>query len=113
MSAGKPPSAFPQDRLHIDFSQEVTMGRQLAAVVDGLLEPLVEDRLSADEALEMLQQDNQQPQSAVVQQDRWQDQLIMFKCQGCTADICVWQDGHAKTVAWTDTAYFGSTWHLC
>lgn len=58
------------------------MGRQLAAVVDGLLEPLVEDRLSAAEALEMLQQDGQQPQSAAVQQDRWQGQLVMFMLPG-------------------------------
>lgn len=58
------------------------MGRQLAAVVDGLLEPLVEDRLSAAEALEMLQQDSQQPQSAAVQQDRWQDRFVMVMLPG-------------------------------
>ena len=58
--AGKPPSAFPQDRLHIDFSQEVSIGRQLAGVVDGLLEPLVEDRLTAGEALDMLTPDAEQ-----------------------------------------------------
>lgn len=32
----------------------MAIGRQLAGVVDGLLEPLVEDRLSAEEALDML-----------------------------------------------------------
>ncbi|KAL0037446.1 hypothetical protein WJX79_008515 [Trebouxia sp. C0005] len=68
--SGKPPSAFPQDRLHIDFSQEVSIGRQLATVVDGLLEPLVEDRLSAAEALEMLTQQDQQSQSVTVQSNR-------------------------------------------
>ncbi|KAL0052888.1 hypothetical protein WJX82_009212 [Trebouxia sp. C0006] len=68
--SGKPPSAFPQDRLHIDFSQEVSIGRQLATVVDGLLEPLVEDRLSAAEALEMLTEQDQQSQSVPVQSDR-------------------------------------------
>lgn len=68
--SGKPPSAFPQDRLHIDFSQEVSIGRQLATVVDGLLEPLVEDRLSAAEALEMLTQQDEQSQSVAVQSDR-------------------------------------------
>lgn len=62
--AGKPPSAFPQDRLHIDFSQEVTIGRQLAGVVDGLLEPLVEDRLTAGEALDMLTPDTEQTASS-------------------------------------------------
>jgi len=69
-SAGKPPSAFPQDRLHIDFSQEVTIGRQLAAVVDGLLEPLVEDRLTPSEALDMLTDGNQQSQSTAVKDNR-------------------------------------------
>ena len=70
-NAGKPPSAFPQDRLHIDFSQEVSIGRQLATVVDGLMEPLVEDRLSAAEALEMLTQHDQQSQSVTVQSNRY------------------------------------------
>ena len=77
-SAGKPPSAFPQDRLHIDFSQEVSIGRQLATVVDGLLEPLVEDRLSAAEALEMLTQQDQQSQSIPVQSDRYQYKHAWF-----------------------------------
>lgn len=67
--SGKPPNAFPQDRLHIDFSQEVAIGRQLAGVVDGLLEPLVEDRLTAAEALDMLTEEGQQSQSAAVRQD--------------------------------------------
>lgn len=69
-SAGKPPNAFPQDRLHIDFSQEVAIGRQLAGVVDGLLEPLVEDRLTAAEALDMLTEEGQQSQPAAARQDR-------------------------------------------
>ncbi|DBA82766.1 hypothetical protein WJX77_011526 [Trebouxia sp. C0004] len=68
--SGKPPSAFPQDRLHIDFSQEVSIGHHLATVVDGLLEPLVEDRLSAAEALEMLTQQDHQSPSVPVQSDR-------------------------------------------
>lgn len=58
-NAGKPPSAFPQDRLHIDFSGEVSIGRQLASVVDGLLEPLVEDRLTAADALDILSEESQ------------------------------------------------------
>ena len=61
---GKPPSTFPQDRLHIDFSQEVSIGRQLAAALDGLLEPLVEDRLTAAEALDTLTPDSEQGQSS-------------------------------------------------
>ena len=68
--AGKPPSAFPQDRLHIDFSQEVNIGRKLAATVDGLLEPLVEDRLTAAEALDMLTEDVEQPQASSSAKDR-------------------------------------------
>ena len=47
------------------------MGRQLAAVVDGLLEPLVEDRLTAADALEILSDDSQpQSNSAAVERNR-------------------------------------------
>ena len=70
IDAGKPPSAFPQDRLHIDFSQEVNIGRKLAAAVDGLLEPLVEDRLTAAEALDMLTEDVEQPQPSTSTKNR-------------------------------------------
>ena len=75
--AGKPPSAFPQDRLHIDFSQEVSIGRQLAGVVDGLLEPLVEDRLTAGEALDMLTPDAEQTPSS---SDKYVQDLTLHLC---------------------------------
>ncbi len=45
-------------------------------MVDGLLEPLVEDRLSAAEALEMLTEQDQQSQSVPVQSDRYQYQHV-------------------------------------
>ena len=69
-NAGKPPNAFPQNKLHIDFSQEVSIRGQLATVVDGLLEPLVEDRLNAAEALDMLTQEIEQSQMSSATQDR-------------------------------------------
>eukprot|EP00887_Chlorella_sp_A99_P006661 scaffold3.g6661.t1 len=51
--SGRPPSAFPLDRMRLDFSG-VPMGPRLQAVIDGLLEPVVEDRLTADDALALL-----------------------------------------------------------
>ncbi|CAK0784475.1 hypothetical protein CVIRNUC_007679 [Coccomyxa viridis] len=52
--SGKPPSSFPQDRLRIDFRDVLEVGEQLGAMIEGLLEPLVEDRLSAKDALRIL-----------------------------------------------------------
>lgn len=49
-------------------------------MVDGLLEPLVEDRLSAAEALEMLTEQDQQSQSVTVQSDRYQYTHALFSC---------------------------------
>lgn len=51
--SGKPPSAFPVERMRTDFSS-VKMGARLEAVVDGLLEPLPEDRMAAADALALL-----------------------------------------------------------
>lgn len=47
MLSGRPPSAFPIDRMKIDISS-VKMGARLEMVVEGLLEPLPEDRMPAD-----------------------------------------------------------------
>lgn len=52
--SGRPPSAFPVDRMRLDLSN-VAMSRQLRAVVEGLLEPVLEDRLSATEAAALLE----------------------------------------------------------
>ncbi|EIE21372.1 kinase-like protein [Coccomyxa subellipsoidea C-169] len=52
--SGKPPSAFPQDRLRLDFRSSLEVGDALAAVLEGLLEPLVEDRMPASDALKIL-----------------------------------------------------------
>jgi hypothetical protein len=51
---GRPPSAFPVDRMRLDVSS-VRMGTQLEAVVSGLLEPVLEDRMGVEEALAVLQ----------------------------------------------------------
>ncbi|KAL4535053.1 hypothetical protein Ndes2526A_g05906 [Nannochloris sp. 'desiccata'] len=53
MLSGRPPSAFPVDRMRLDLSS-VVMGPVLESVVEGLLEPVLEDRLSAEEALNIL-----------------------------------------------------------
>mmetsp|Transcript_1857 Transcript_1857/g.4857 ORF Transcript_1857/g.4857 Transcript_1857/m.4857 type:complete len:628 (-) Transcript_1857:125-2008(-) len=52
--SGHPPSSFPQTRLKIDFSQHVTVGPQLAQLLNGLLEPVPEDRLTAKAAMSAL-----------------------------------------------------------
>jgi eukaryotic-like serine/threonine-protein kinase len=53
MLSGRPPSAFPVDRMRLDLSS-VAMGPVLEDMVEGLLEPVLEDRLSAEEALNIL-----------------------------------------------------------
>lgn len=54
---GQPPSAFPMDRLAIDF-RSAYMSDKMRELVDGLLEPVAEDRLSAEEALGVVRGDN-------------------------------------------------------
>ena len=75
---GKPPSAFPQERLRIDFQEVVQVGPALAAVLEGLLEPLVEDRISASDALATL---NGQNPGREVARCESTTQHIFFKCQ--------------------------------
>jgi eukaryotic-like serine/threonine-protein kinase len=53
--AGKPPSEFPHERLRVDVGDALAgVGRDLSAVVEGLLEPIIEDRLTAAQALALL-----------------------------------------------------------
>lgn len=59
------------------------MGRQLATVVDGLLEPLVEDRLTAGEALDMLTSESEQSQSPSTTTDRWVGVVIAQLWRSC------------------------------
>lgn len=49
--SGRPPSSFRQERLRIDYSSSVSLGRPLSTLLDGLLEPHAEDRLSPADAL--------------------------------------------------------------
>ncbi|KAL4458937.1 hypothetical protein ABPG75_013802 [Micractinium tetrahymenae] len=51
--SGRPPSAFPVDRMRIDFSA-VRVGARLEAVLEGLLEPVPEDRMPTEDALAIL-----------------------------------------------------------
>ena len=51
---GRPPSSFPLDRMRLDLSS-VAMSPQLKAVLEGLLEPVQEDRMSAERALSLLE----------------------------------------------------------
>jgi len=54
---GQPPSAFPLERLAIDFSRAY-MSDKMRGLVEGLLEPVAEDRLSAEEALGVVRGDD-------------------------------------------------------
>ena len=55
LSGGKNPSFFPQVRLKVQFRDRVVCGRRLADVVEGLLEPLPEDRMTARQARDTLE----------------------------------------------------------
>lgn len=52
--SGRHPSAFPMDRMRIDTST-VPMGRTVEILVECLLEPVAEDRISAETALDILE----------------------------------------------------------
>lgn len=61
--AGRPPNEFPQDRMQINFKDVVDVSPQMAAALEGLLEPLLEDRVTAKDALALLSgKANQQTQ---------------------------------------------------
>lgn len=51
--SGEPPSSFPQRRLNIDFSR-VNMSSRLNGLLEGLLQPAWEDRLTASQAKAVL-----------------------------------------------------------
>eukprot|EP00775_Hariotina_reticulata_P004132 gene4130-4379_t len=51
--SGQPPGAFPQQRMRIAYRDRITVGPQLSELLDGLLEPLAEDRLSPQEAIDI------------------------------------------------------------
>lgn len=53
MFAGEQPSAFPQNRLKVDFSR-VDMSERLDTLLSGLLQPAWEDRLTAAQAQDVL-----------------------------------------------------------
>lgn len=49
LPAGQPPSSFPQERMRIAWREALGRGAlsmQLGTLLDGLLEPLAEDRLT-------------------------------------------------------------------
>ncbi|KAI8466261.1 MAG: kinase-like domain-containing protein [Monoraphidium minutum] len=51
--SGQPPFAFPQERMRIAYRDRVTVGPQLGELLDGLLEPVAEDRMAAQEAIDI------------------------------------------------------------
>ena len=53
--AGRAPSSFPQERMRVDVSS-LALPPRLAALIEGLLEPLEEDRMSSADALITLTQ---------------------------------------------------------
>ena len=73
-NAGEMPSSFPQRRLQIDFSQ-VDMSPRLNRLLQGLLQPAWEDRLTATQAKAVLagnaSSSSQQSQRQRQQQKGW------------------------------------------
>lgn len=51
---GRQPNEFPQDRMVINFKRVLSVSPKLAAVLEGLLEPVLEDRLTAADAISLL-----------------------------------------------------------
>lgn len=66
------------------------MGRQLAAAVDGLLEPLVEDRFTAADALDILSDDPETASSNIAaDRNRWLCKSICHAAEvQCYAGLC-------------------------
>ena len=60
LHAGQEPGNFPKERLRLDFS-EVPMSPRLRLLMEGLLEPLAEERLTADQALAVLRSETPAP----------------------------------------------------
>ena len=58
LRAGQGPGTFPKEGLRLDFSK-VLMSPRLRVLLEGLLEPLVEKRLTADQALAVLRKPSQ------------------------------------------------------
>ena len=56
--AGKTPCTFPQKSLRIDYSRNLVRDSKLDAVLAGLLQSMAEDRMSAREALDILERDS-------------------------------------------------------
>ncbi len=52
--AGLPPSEFEGSRLRVEYGSDLVRDPNLDTVLEGLLEPLTEDRLGAAEALQLL-----------------------------------------------------------
>lgn len=87
---GESPSSFPQRRLNIDFSR-VNMSSRLNGLLEGLLQPAWEDRLTASQAKAVLagqgptsqqQQRQQQQQESRARnhftQDGWEEKRARF-----------------------------------
>ncbi|KAL0051028.1 hypothetical protein WJX82_000878 [Trebouxia sp. C0006] len=68
--SGEPPSAYPQRRLKVDFSR-VEMSPRLSSLLEGLLQPAYEDRLTATQAKAVLAGQGSARQQQRQQQKAW------------------------------------------
>lgn len=68
--SGEPPSAFPQRRLKVDFSR-IEMSPRLNNLLEGLLQPAYEDRLTATQAKAVLAGQGPAKQQQRQQQKAW------------------------------------------
>lgn len=80
-TAGKPPSSFPERGLRLDYGEDLVSDPNLDAVLEGLLEPLTEDRLPAAEALRLLQAPASEARWMQVSDAESHERTMMFWCR--------------------------------
>lgn len=51
---GRQPASFPQERLKLNFADSISISSEWIAFLEALLEPLLEDRIDVEGAIEML-----------------------------------------------------------
>uniref|UniRef100_A0A061QWW9 non-specific serine/threonine protein kinase n=1 Tax=Tetraselmis sp. GSL018 TaxID=582737 RepID=A0A061QWW9_9CHLO len=119
--SGQPPSSFPQARLRIDFEGRLSVGGRIKELLNGLLEPLPEDRLTARQALDVLdgKRSKAPERRAGAGQRRGGRTTSMRKPMG--SRVAVWKEGRSTVVEIPPSGFggeslaggaFAVTWNL-
>jgi hypothetical protein len=78
--SGKAPHQFPQNRLRVEFEDLIEVGPQLSKLLEGLLEPIIEDRLTASEALALLDDARQESST-------WENRAVTSTTSGRSSTL--------------------------